>query len=68
MNQLRKIVAEFDVNLPEDLTQEQFLKLMVDYLHLNRFVINVDRADLWPINSKVSIVRSELPESDVTLN
>jgi len=68
MNQLRKIVAEFDVNLPEDLTQEQFLKLMVDYLHLNRFVINVDRADLWPINSKVSIVRLELPESDVTLN
>jgi len=57
----RKLVAEFDCILPDDLTPEQFVKLMVDYLHLNRFVINVNRMDCMNIDTKVNIHLIALP-------
>lgn len=57
-----KIVAEIDCQIPEDMQKEQFLKLVVDYMWLNRFTLNVHRVDLLGIDTKVNVHVINLPE------
>ena len=64
----KKLIAEFDCILPEDLTVAQFVKLMVDYLHLCRFVSNVNRIDCVSIDTKINIHLVALPSGSEKVN
>jgi len=64
----KKLIAEFDCTLPEDLTIEQFVKLMADYLLLCRFTLNVHRIDCVPIETKVNIHLVSLPSGTERVN
>ena len=61
----KKIVAEFDCFRPDDLSPEQFVKLMADYILLCRFVTNVHRVDALDINTKVNIHFIAIPKEIV---
>jgi len=58
----KKILAEFEIVIPDQWKEEQVIQMLAEYLKLNKVVDKIVHVTAYPMNYKLIVQHLELPK------